>query len=195
MGILPTIRPYGTLFPHNFQSTFRIFIRYIALSIFSKIFINDCRFLLLVPPTCVILAFLRLNYNYLVIWHSLHWPPFATMMMYRVILHWSVYYPDHKKRNFAIHINQYNDLTLRIFLSSPCLATKVSDMFTSILVSHLASYTISQQGITPSKLSWLKTLWWDILFSMFVGEIRFHVLISTLQTYYTTYVGICQPPT
>ena len=65
---------------------------------------------------------------------------------------------------------------------------------TSILVSHLASYTISQQGITPSKLSWLKTLWWDILFSMFVGEIRFHVLISTLQAYYNTYRGKCQPP-
>ena len=132
------------------------------------LFINDCSFLLLVPPTCVILAFLRFNYNYLVIWHSLHWPPFATMMIYRIILHWSVYYPDHKKRNFAIHINQYNDLTLRIFLSPPCLTTKANDILTSILVSHIASYTISQQGITPSALSWPKTLWWDILFSMFV---------------------------
>lgn len=92
----------------------------------------------------------------------------TTAIVYWLILHWSVYYPDHRKRNFAIHINQYNDLTLRIFLSSPCLATKVNETLTSILVSHIASYTISQQGITPSALSWPKTLWWDILFSMFV---------------------------
>lgn len=67
------------------------------------------------------------------------------MMMYRVILHWSVYYPDHKKRNFAIHINQYNDLTLRIFLSPPCLTTKVNDTpykypcFAPRVIHHLSA--------------------------------------------------------
>ena len=159
----------GLCFPITFRVHSEPFSKHTHLLAFLTLSQNDCSFLLLVPPTCVILAFLRLNYNYLVIWHSLHWPPLATMMMYRVILHWGVYYPDHKKRNFAIHINQYNDLTLRIFLSSPCLTTQVNDMFTSILVSHLASYTISQQGITPSKLSWQK----NTLVRYFIFNVRY----------------------
>ena len=41
----------------------------------------------------------------------------ATTIVYWLILHWSVYYPDHRKRNFTIHINQHNNLKLSVSLS------------------------------------------------------------------------------
>lgn len=61
----PPSRPCEILFPRNFQSMFsRKNVK--NLHNFSCI---ARRFLLLVPPTYVILTFLCLNYDYLVIWH------------------------------------------------------------------------------------------------------------------------------
>lgn len=41
----------------------------------------------------------------------------ATAIVYWLILHWSVYYPDHRIRNFTIHTNQHNNLRLSVSLS------------------------------------------------------------------------------
>lgn len=64
----PPSRPCETLFPRNFQSMFsrknvKNLHNFYNLSCIAR------RFLLLVPPTYVILTFLCLNYDYLVIWH------------------------------------------------------------------------------------------------------------------------------
>lgn len=115
MGTSPS-RPCEILFPRNFQSMFskKNVINYPS---FKILLANFRRFLLLVPFTYVILAFLRLNYDttgYLAL------PTvtiIATTIVYWLILHWSVYYPAHRKRNFAIHINQYNNLKLSVSLS------------------------------------------------------------------------------
>ena len=45
----------------------------------------------------------------------------ATRIVYWLILHRSVYYPVHKKCDFATHNNQYNDLDLVIFTFSMLL--------------------------------------------------------------------------
>ena len=112
-------RPCEILFPRNFQSMFsRNFSVSITLLVIKSFYSYVARrFLLLVPPTYVILAFLRLNYD---ITGCLALPTvtiIATTIVYWLILHWSVYYPAHRKRNFAIHINQYNNLKLSISLS------------------------------------------------------------------------------
>ena len=109
-------RPCEILFPRNFQSMFsrkmlKTFITFIIFLAYVR------RFLLLAPFTYVILAFLRLNYD---ITGCLALPTVtivATTIVCWLILHWSVYYPAHRKRNFAIHINQYNNLKLSVSLS------------------------------------------------------------------------------
>ena len=45
----------------------------------------------------------------------------ATRIVYWLILHRSVYYPVHKKCDFATHINQYNGLRSEVSSSSPYL--------------------------------------------------------------------------
>lgn len=70
-GISPS-RPCETLFPRNFQSIFskkdvKNLHNFYNLSCIAR------SFLLLVPPTYVILTFLCLNYDYLVIWHYQQW--------------------------------------------------------------------------------------------------------------------------
>lgn len=53
--------------------------------------------------------------------------------------------PIPQDRSFNTHNNQYNVLKLTIFVSVPDLAYRIHDLLTSILVSHFASFDVSQQ--------------------------------------------------